>query len=404
MSERIERKKPESPPEDSRRPTSEPPPESHKPLAGSENIIPPDAEATKGASKSNESRYQPPGKPQPEKTPQKLPQQTLPESARLKGGPETSAAQAGVGIPSGSVEKFLSSVGGGALSLVKLTSSTFLPPALGRAQLAPVDRAFQAVFQVLGLARQVNPPPVFASRPTPTAPLQTNTLSSSINRQELVSKIQEALKETNLPSSVRQNILGTLQAIFVLPSASSPPALNQIISRSLVQFLDLPPDQAKTFFNQFVQLSQTETVRLDLPVIPQNLLAFGIGEGQGVLKNFFQGIAALIDSSFLRGTPQLLPPIFWVFTSALLLKGQGIDYHPFHSPLLDELGALMSRRTRRQKKREKVRLSRTDRVMRKGQSLPVETDAQGEEGKSTYEIESWIKSNVDDEVVGFFWN
>jgi hypothetical protein len=72
-----------------------------------------------------------------------------------------------------------------------------------------------------------------------------------------------------------------------------------------------------------------------------------------------------------------------------------------HSSLLDELGALMSRKMRRFKRKNRKKVRRSDRVMAKDLSLPVDTHSQKKES-DVYLVEEEGEEDPD-EMMSLLW-
>jgi len=233
--------------------------------------------------------------------------------------------------------------------------------------------AFNTLFQSLGRAPVIVPSEGTGERANLTASLSGHLASDP------------AIKGT------RQNFLGALQAGLGSVSLISNPTTNGVGFKGLSQILNLSPELMKIFGTSQIKNQSEAHPAPSPPYLPEGLA--------GILK----GLTLLMEVSLVRPQQAFFSPFVRAFLGLLFLKGE-VKLSPFHSPLLDELGGLMARKSRRFKRRERKRISRSDRVMAKDQSLPVDIHSQKEGQSPLHGDDDAVEERESDEMMGLLWS
>ncbi len=143
-----------------------------------------------------------------------------------------------------------------------------------------------------------------------------------------------------------------------------------------------------------------------LGVSPQNLailLPFVAHFNEAVPHEqpVLQGLFALLG--ILTGSSQMsLASLTWPYLKGMMIFENYAKLNSFHSPLLDELGALLSTSRRRLRKEAKKRISNLDKVSRKDAYL-AEADPQEKEEDMESLIDLWPKKESNNSSSSFYY-
>ncbi|MFO1519679.1 MAG: hypothetical protein U1F57_08485 [bacterium] len=258
---------------------------------------------------------------------------------------------------------------------------------------------FQGLSQLLGTrlpVGEVKDPRVAVTMPSlpPSAPKE----SQPIPRENVVSSRTPEISKESAAALSAFSQKWMAQLINTLPPHVSANGLISLLSSEEgVRALALPPEQLKalyeallkTFPNAFKPLVFSGTsAELPYPLI---------------LKNLMQGILYLVALPGMANPAANLSPVWRLLFGNLLFQKVEVDLHNYHSVLLDELGALMARRTRRVRRRERKKISRADRVMAKDHSLPIDTHSQ-DEGDAPDDFDFLKDPPANKDVSSFLWH
>jgi hypothetical protein len=255
-----------------------------------------------------------------------------------------------------------------------------------------LDRSFHGIFQMLGPNGRSGQPSLPPNLKTTSSPLVPQE-SASPQGKALVASVLQDLSGVESFAATHQNLLQSLSALFVSQGGSLQ-ALNKGVLQSFTSLLGLPLSFEGIF------LART-LIPQEVPVSWGGLPRSLPNESPGALKAFFQGIAQLLELPGMKGFAPLLPPVWRAFFGIFFAKGMEIQLKTYHSAMMDELGALLSRSTRRERKRDQKRVSRADRVQRKDQSLPVDSDLHDGEETLPDDVDAWTQSSSRSDESGF---
>lgn len=247
-----------------------------------------------------------------------------------------------------------------------------------------------------GVTNQRNIPQQTFTTPLPFSPsgqMSENVDSSSISKN--LGAILNISSAENIPTSsaVMSKMIASVSSLVILLQTVSPSiAAENLPIQSLLQSLSPHFQNELTFAFPNLSLppsslkgSETLKGTPQSPVIQQTL--------QTLLASLFSGSMIQVYS---------YPPM-WGFMKGLV---QFINYQFLnmgtHSPLLDELSALMGASRRRLSKESKKRISAFDRVNRKDSFL-AEADSQEKEEEPEALVDLLPKCDSNDSSTSFYW-
>jgi len=215
--------------------------------------------------------------------------------------------------------------------------------------------------------------------------------------------LKGSLQTLNLPSE------GSTFSASTLPTA--PQAFIASVQR-LLQSLGLPlnfqvPSQG---YLAYPSAQQSEGMHLiqwsaQLGISPQSLHALlpFLAQFQDLTapaRPLLQGMM-LLFGMFASLPQQSISNLSWVLLRGMMILETQAQAGPLHSPLLDELGALLSTSRRRLKKEAKKRLSSVDKVSRKDASL-LDANPEEEDGVEAL-IDLWPKKESNNSSMAFYY-
>lgn len=205
----------------------------------------------------------------------------------------------------------------------------------------------------------------------------------------------ESASEMSLrvPSS-SQTITTSAQRFF---SVSNPALSPSYVSAALWTSLRSPPASESLHLIQWT--NQLGVPPQLLPVLLPALIQFQESAPQA--KAFLQGFILLFG--LLAAIPQNnISNLSWVLLKGMLVFENHSQILSSHSPLLDELGALLSTSRRRLRKEAKKRISNVDKVSRKDSFL-AEADPQENEEELEALIDLWPKKESNSSSTAFYY-
>ncbi len=118
-------------------------------------------------------------------------------------------------------------------------------------------------------------------------------------------------------------------------------------------------------------------------------------------KSFLQGLM-LFYGIFTGASQNSVSNLTWVLLKGMMILETQTQLNQVHSPLLDELGALLSTSRRRLRRRTKKRTSGLDKVARKDSCL-ADMDAQETAQDDEALIDLWPKKESNNPSMSFFY-